>query len=125
MPGESIGTRNALTPRPRMPGCVAAKTIATSAASALATQTLRPLMHVAALVEPRDGLLVGGVGSGLLLREREGADRLARRQPPQPASASARRVPNCAIGSATSELFTLAITATTALARATASSASA
>ena len=58
--------------------------MARSAASALATQTLRPLMHVAALVEPRDGLLVGRVGSGVLLRQRERADRLAARQPPQP-----------------------------------------
>ncbi len=44
MPGVSIGTRNALMPRPRMPGCVAAKRISRSAASALATHTLRPLM---------------------------------------------------------------------------------
>jgi hypothetical protein len=44
IPGVSIGTTNALTPRPRMPGCVAANTIMTSAASAFATHTLRPLI---------------------------------------------------------------------------------
>ena len=43
IPALSIGTRKALTPRPRKPGCVAAKTITRSAASALATQTFRPL----------------------------------------------------------------------------------
>ena len=42
-PGVSSGTRNAPMPRPRLPGCVAANTIATSAASAFATHTLRPL----------------------------------------------------------------------------------
>ena len=40
------------------------------------------------------------------------------RQPPQPSISSARRVPNSAMGSATSELLTLAMTDTTALARA-------
>ena len=45
MPGVSIGTRNAVTPWPRSPGRVHAKTIATAAASALATQTLRPVMR--------------------------------------------------------------------------------
>ena len=45
MPGVSIGTRNAVTPWPRSPGRVRAKTIATDAASALATQTLRPVMR--------------------------------------------------------------------------------
>ena len=79
---------------------------------------------VAAVVEPRDRLLVGGVGAGLLLGQREGADRLARREPAQPLSFCAS-LPNCAMGSATSELFTAAITATAALARATASIASA
>ena len=44
MPGESIGRRKALTPRPRMPGCVAANSSMTLAASALATHTLRPLI---------------------------------------------------------------------------------
>jgi hypothetical protein len=43
-PGESIGSRNALTPRPRTPGCVAANSSTTSAASAFATHTLRPLI---------------------------------------------------------------------------------
>ena len=45
MPGVSIGTRNAVTPWPRSPGRVQAKTIATDASSALATQTLRPVMR--------------------------------------------------------------------------------
>jgi hypothetical protein len=39
-----MGSRNALTPRPRMPGCVAANNSITLAASALATHTFRPLM---------------------------------------------------------------------------------
>ena len=43
-PGVSIGTRNALMPRPRIPGCVAANTNTRSAAAALATQTFRPLI---------------------------------------------------------------------------------
>ena len=42
MPSRSSGRRNAVMPRPRAPGCVAAKTIPRLAASALATQTLRP-----------------------------------------------------------------------------------
>ena len=45
MPGVSIGTRNAVTPCPRRPGRVRAKTIATDATSALATQTLRPVIR--------------------------------------------------------------------------------
>ena len=45
MPGASIGTRNAVTPWPRSPGRVHANTIATDAASALATHTLRPVMR--------------------------------------------------------------------------------
>ena len=44
MPGVSSGTRNALMPRARAPGSVAANTMATSATSALATQTFVPLM---------------------------------------------------------------------------------
>ena len=44
IPGAVIGTRNALTPRPRAPGCVDAKTITTSAASAFATHTFCPWM---------------------------------------------------------------------------------
>ena len=43
IPAASIGTRNAVTPSPRRPGRVRAKTIATDAASALATQTFRPV----------------------------------------------------------------------------------
>ena len=45
MPGVSIGTRNAVMPCPRSPGRVHAKTIATDASSALATQTLRPVIR--------------------------------------------------------------------------------
>ena len=45
MPGVSIGTRNAVTPWPRMPGRVAAITIVTDAASALATHTFRPVIR--------------------------------------------------------------------------------
>ena len=40
--------------------------------------------HVSELVEPRRRVLVGRVGAGLLLRERKGAERLARREAAQP-----------------------------------------
>ena len=72
----------------------------------------------------RHRLLVGGVGSGERLRQCERADRLARRQPPQPLILL-RAGAELAMGSATSELLTLTITDTTALARPSASSASA
>ena len=45
MPGVSIGTRNAVMPWPRSPGRVRAKTMATTASSALATHTFRPVMR--------------------------------------------------------------------------------
>ena len=45
MPGRSIGTRNAVTPWPRSPGRVQAKTMATDAAAAFATQTLCPVIR--------------------------------------------------------------------------------
>ena len=45
---------------------------------------LPPVEHVAAIVERRGRLLIRGVRSRLLFRQREGADRLPRRQPPQP-----------------------------------------
>ncbi len=38
---------------------------------------LPPVQHVSAVVEPRDGLLVGGIRPGMLFGQRESADRLA------------------------------------------------
>ena len=40
--------------------------------------------RVASVVEPCHGLLVRRVGSGVLFRQREGAQRLTARQPPEP-----------------------------------------
>ena len=45
MPGASAGTRNAVTPCPRRPGCVEANTIITPATAAFATQTFRPTIR--------------------------------------------------------------------------------
>ena len=102
--------------RPRAPGSVDANTIATSAASALATQTFVPREHVAAIVEPGHRLLVGGVGSGLRLRQRERADARGRTPAASATLSSARRCRTRAIGSTTSELLTVRITASVALA---------
>ena len=62
--------------------------------------------HVPALVEPRHRLLVGRVRAGMLLRQREGAERLARSPAAAARSPSAPRMPKGASGSATSELLT-------------------
>ena len=85
MPGVSIGTRNAVTPRPRSPGCVAAKTTIDIGGLGVGDPDLAAVNHVAVVVEAGDGLLIGGIGAGVLLRQREGADRLARRERAQPA----------------------------------------
>jgi hypothetical protein len=84
---------------------------------------LPAIEDVAAVVEVRQGLLVGGIGAGPRFRERKRADGLPTGQPSEPGLLRPS-VPNRAIGSATSELFTAAMTATTALACASASMAS-
>ena len=113
-----------MIPRPRMPGWVAANTMPIAAASALATQTFRPGQTPSVSLRRRRRLLICGVGAGVLLRQREHAHELAGRERVQPARRWAS-LPNRSSTSATSELLTVRMTASVALARATASIASA
>jgi hypothetical protein len=117
-----LGTRNALTPRPRNAGCVAANTMATSATTALATQTLRPQRHVPVIVEP------ARPSAGWPHRSRRAPRTGRTRRCALPSSQSGGATPPSAPrsrtrarGSATRELFTTTMTATTALARASTS----
>ncbi len=84
MPSRSSGTTNAETPRPRAPGVVAAKTIATPADLAIGDPHLAARQGVAVTAACRQRLLVGGIRAGLGLRQRERPDDLAGDQARQP-----------------------------------------
>ena len=125
MPGESIGTRNAVTPCPRSPGPRAREHDRHRRVLGVRDPHLRAGDPIAVRRSHGRRLLIRRIGAGVRLRQREGADAL-RRAPACAASArAASRVPRARSTSATSELVTDSETATVALARAIASIASA
>ena len=83
-PGRSSGMRNAVMPRPRAPGCVAAKTIPRSAGCRVGDPDLAPRQPPASALSDRDGFLVGRIGPGVLFRKCEDPNGSARCQPAKP-----------------------------------------
>ena len=84
MPGVSIGTRNAVTPWPRSPGRVRREHDRDRRFLGVRDPHLAPGDAIAGAGFDRRGLLIRGVGAGVGLRQRKGADRLAARKPAQP-----------------------------------------
>ncbi len=87
MPGASAGTRNAVTPCPRRPGCVDANTMIDAGGGGVRHPDLPADDPVPVAGRRGGGLLIRGVGARRGLGQREGADHRAARQPPQPAIA--------------------------------------
>ena len=73
-----------MTPWPRSPGRVRAKTIATDGGLGVGDPDLAAGDAVAVARLHRRGLLIRRIGAGVGLRQRERADRLAGREPAQP-----------------------------------------
>ena len=120
MPFVSSGTTNALMPRARAPGSVQANTIATSATSPLATQTLVPLI-TQPLPSCRATVCWLAASDPALASDSAKApiDWPVARRPSHRSRCAGD--PNSASGSATSELLTDRMTDSVALACATAS----
>jgi hypothetical protein len=125
IPGESIGTRNAVIPWPRSPGRVRAKTMTDRRVLRVGDPDLLAGDAIAAARSERFGLLVGGVGSASGSDSAKAPIASPRASVPQPALALrlAARVRDD-FGDRASWL-TDSETATVALARAIASIASA
>ena len=117
-PFASVGTRNAVMPLCLFARSVIAKTRHHVRLRAVGDPVLGAVEDVAVAVAHGDGALLGRVGAGLGLGEREAARASRRGRAARASSCFCASVPNLRIGSHTSELLTLMMTPVDGAARA-------